>query len=150
MSLINLTCVEALRNAKSSIVEYFEKVIDNVENKRMETYRLADTELSKIKANIKILGNIYHNLNTKHQITYEGILKIHELLKGIENKTNHSGVRSFQLPVFRIREFSVEFDTCSVLPDQEDSGSEWRKGVLPTPQNTVAFEPKCTGIFIHK
>ena len=140
------TCVEALQKAKSAVVEYFEKVIDNVENQRMDTYRLADTELSKMKANIKILGNIYHNLNTKHQITYEGILKIHELLKGIENKTNDSGVRSFQFPVFRIREFPVEFDTCSVFPDHEDSESEYRKGISPTPQNTMAFKAKCTGI----
>ena len=117
-----------------------------MENQRTDTYLLFDTELSKMNANIKMLGNIYHNLNTKHQITYEGILKIHELLKGIENKTNDSGVRSFQFPVFRIREFSVELDTCSVFPDHEDSGSEWRKGISPTPQNTMAFEAKCTGI----
>ena len=142
MLRINLTCVEALQNAKSAVVQYFEKVIDNVENQRTDTDQLADTELSTMKANIKILGNIYHNLNTKHKITYEGILKFHDLLRGIENKTNLSGVRSFQFPVFRIREFSVELDTCSMLPDHEDSGSECMKGISPTAQNTVAFEDK--------
>ena len=158
-------CVEEIQKAKEYCVRHFDEIIEEVENESAETYLLANTELSTVRANIEFLSSIHQNLNREDQIRYETIQKNHKLLKEFteNNKTNLSGTRSFHYPIFTMGGFSAELTKgeiplqCDValnasngpnslvLPDHEAPEPKRRKSMLLEWQNDITSEPKCTG-----
>ena len=124
------TCMEEIQKAKEECMKHFDKIIEEVEKQRVDTYLQADTELATIRANSHILNNIHESLNSEDSIRYETIEKNYKLLNEFmqNNKTNLSGTRSFQFPIFTMGGISSMLskgDISLVFPDYED--------------------PKCTG-----